>query len=61
MVCKPLPGLLPYKKQGNHRKLYMVIYENMKVIESSIEVYDNMLVIKKPYYNMILCKSYTVP
>ena len=39
----------------------MVVYENMKVIESSIEVYGNMQVIKKPYYSMILCKSYTVP
>ena len=22
-----IPGLPPYKKQGNHRKSYMVIYE----------------------------------
>ena len=56
-----LPGLPPYKKQGNHRKSYMVMYENMKVIESSIEVYGNMQVIKRPYYGMIPCKSYTVP
>ena len=38
----------------------MVIYENMKVIESSIEVYDNMQVIKRPYYSMIPCKLYIV-
>ena len=37
-----MPGVPPYKKQGNHRKSYMVIYGNMKVIESSIEVYGNM-------------------
>ena len=55
------PGLLPYKKQGNHRKSYMVVYENIKVIESSIEVYGNMQVIRRPYYSMIPCKSYTVP
>ena len=55
------PGLTPYKKTGNHRKSYMVIYENMKVIESFIEVYGNMQVIKRPYYNMISCKSYTAP
>ena len=39
----------------------MVIYEIIKAIESTIEVYDNMQVIKRPYYSMILCKSYTVP
>ena len=39
----------------------MVIYENMKVVESSIEVYGNMQVIKGPYNSMIPCKSYTVP
>ena len=39
----------------------MVIYENIKVIESIIEVYGYMQVIKKPYYSMIPCKSYTVP
>ena len=39
----------------------MVIYENMKVIESSIDVYGNLQVIKNPYYSMIPCKSYTVP
>ena len=33
----------------------------MKVIESTIEVYGNMKVIKKQYYSMIPCKSYTVP
>ena len=27
---------LPYKKQGNPRKSYIVIYENIKVIESTI-------------------------
>ena len=27
------PGSPPYKKQGNHRKSYMVIYENIKVIQ----------------------------
>ena len=37
-----IPGLPPYKKQENHRKSYMVFYENMKVIESSTEVYGNM-------------------
>ena len=39
----------------------VVIYENIKVIESAIEVYGNMQVIKKPYYSMNPCKSYTVP
>ena len=39
----------------------MVIYENIQVIESAIEVYGNMRVIERPYYCMILCKSYTVP
>ena len=38
----------------------MVIYENIRVIESTIEVYGNMQVIKIPYYSMIKCKSYTV-
>ena len=42
------PCLPPLKNQGNHKKSYMVIYENMPVI-------------KRPYYSMILCKSYTVP
>ena len=37
------------RKQGNHRKLYMVIYENMKVVENSIEVYGNMQVIKRDH------------
>ena len=53
-------GSPPYKKHGNHRKSYMVIYENIKVIESAIEVYGNMQVIKRPYCSMIPCKSYTV-
>ena len=39
----------------------MVIYENIKVIESSIEVYGNMQVIKRPYCSMSPSKSYTVP
>ena len=39
----------------------MVIYKNIKVIESSIEVYGNMQVIERPNYSMIPCKSYTVP
>ena len=39
----------------------MMIYENIKVIESTIEVYGNMQVIKRPYYSMIPCESYTVP
>ena len=39
----------------------MVIYEDNKVIEGTIEVYGNMQVIKRPYYIMIPCKSYTVP
>ena len=34
-----------YKKQGNRRKSCMVIYENMKVIESTIEVFHCMQVI----------------
>ena len=31
-VYKPsnIPGLPPYKKHANHRKFYMVIYENME-------------------------------
>ena len=41
------PGSPPFKKQGNHRKSYMVIYENIKVIESNIEVYGYMQVIKR--------------
>ena len=55
------PGSAPYKKQGNHRKSYMVIYENIQVTEITIEIYGNMRVIKRPYYSMIPCKSYTVP
>ena len=39
----------------------MVMYENIEVIESTIEVYGNMQVIKRPYYSMILYKSYAVP
>ena len=39
----------------------MVIYENIKVIESTTEVYGNMQVMKRPYYSVIPCKSYTVP
>ena len=43
------PGLPQYKKKrGNHRKSYMVIYENMEVIESAKEVYGNMQVINRP-------------
>ena len=42
------PGLPPYKKHGNHRKSYMVIYENTKVVESTIEDFGNMQVIKSP-------------
>ena len=53
--------LPPYKKHGNDRKSYTVIYGNIKVKESSIEVYGNMQVMKRPYYCMIPCKSYTVP
>ena len=56
-----VPSLPRYKKQGNHRKSYMVIYENIKVLESTIEVYGNMQVIRRPFYSMIRCKSYTVP
>ena len=55
------PELPSYKKQGNHRKSSMVINENSKVIESILEVDGNMQVIKRPYYSMIPCKSYTVP
>ena len=54
-------GLPPYKKQGNHRKPCMVIYEYIKGIKSTVEVYGNMQVIKRAYYNMIPWKSYTVP
>ena len=36
------------------------MHDNMKVIESATEVYGNMQVIKRPYYSMIPCKSYTV-
>ena len=39
----------------------MMVYENIKVIESTIEVYGNIQVIKRPYYSMIPYKSYTVP
>ena len=39
----------------------MGIYENLTVAESIIEVYGNMQVIKRPYYSMIRCKSYTIP
>ena len=39
----------------------MVIYENIKLIESTIKVYGDMQVIKRPFYSMIPCKSYTVP
>ena len=39
----------------------MVINENIKAIESTIEVYGNMQVINRPYYSKIPCKSYTVP
>ena len=55
------PGSLPNKKQGNHRKSYVVIYENIKVMESTIEVCGSMQVIERPYCSMIPCKSYTVP
>ena len=41
-------SLPPYKKNGKHRKSQMVIYENIKVIESATEVYGNMLVKKRP-------------
>ena len=56
-----ISGLPAYKKRGYHRKSYMVIYQNVKVIESTIAVYDNMQIIKRPYYAMIPCKLYTVP
>ena len=39
----------------------MVIYENIKVIESTIEVYGSIQVIKRPHYSMTLCKSYSLP
>ena len=39
----------------------MVIHENIKVIKSTIEVYGNLQVMKRPYYSMIHCKSYTAP
>ena len=56
-----LPGFTNIQKQGNHRKSYMVIYENIKVIESAIESYGNIQVMKRPYYSIIPWKSYTVP
>ena len=57
-----IPGFTTIqKKQGNHRKSYMVIYENIKVIESTIEIYGNMQVIRRPYYSMIPCKSHILP
>ena len=43
-------GLSVYKKLKIHRKSYMVIYGNIKLIESAIEVYGNMQVIRRPYY-----------
>ena len=43
-----IPGWPPYKKHGNHRKSDKVIYENSKVIESAIEVYGDMQVMKRP-------------
>ena len=43
-----IQGLSPYKKQENPRKSYMVIYESLKVIENSPEIYGNMQVIKRP-------------
>ena len=55
------PGLPQYKNHGNHRKSYMVIYENNKVIESAVEVYGNKQVVKRPYCSMIQCDTYTVP
>ena len=33
----------------------------MKVIKSSIEMYGNMQVLKRPYGNMTPYNSYTVP
>ena len=54
---KALPGSAPYKNRGNHRKSYMVIYENIKIIESTIEVYGNMQVIKRRSHVMVACKS----
>ena len=57
----PYPSLPPYKKQGDHRKSYAVIYENTKVMESTIKVDGNMQVIKRQYYSEIPCKSYTAP
>ena len=42
-----VPGFNTIKKHGSHRKSYMVIYENIKVIENATEVYGNMQVIKK--------------
>ena len=35
-------ALPPYKKHGTHRKSYMVIFQNIKVMESAIEIYGNM-------------------
>ena len=55
------PGAPPYKKQGSHRKSYMVMYENIEVIESTIKIYGKMQVIKRSYCSMNPCNSYTVP
>ena len=38
----------------------MVIYENIIVMESAIEIYGNMQVLKRWKCSMIQCKSYAV-
>ena len=43
-----VPGLPPYKRNGNHRQSIMVIFENIKITESAMEVYGNMQVMKSP-------------
>ena len=42
------PSRLPYKKRENHKKSYMVNYENIKFIKSTTEIYGNMQVIRRP-------------
>ena len=39
----------------------MVLRETIEVIESAIEVYGNMQVVKRPSCSMIPCMSYTAP
>ena len=38
----------------------MVMYENIKIIESTIELYGNMQVIKRPYYTVVILINATL-